>query len=245
MKLPAFQFYPGDWRKDPAVQMLSYHHRGIWLELLCFMFESPIRGKLLLKQNPSKNKLLLPTMLQLSRLLGLSETDTKLALDVILEAGAASICTETGAFMCRRMVEDERLREIRARAGSKGGKATFAQAKRQQNTEDEDEVQKRKSTREGTKGLVDSEWLARLVNDETYKGIDVKREFGKMTNWCREHRVEPTRRRFINWLNRADRRIDGTGKNGAIESGRGLGTANEGKSSQYAGVGKIKPISNP
>lgn len=30
----------------------------------------------------------------------------------------------------------------------------------------------------------------------------------------------------------------------STESGRGLGTANEGKSSQYAGVGKIKPIQN-
>ncbi len=29
------------------------------------------------------------------------------------------------------------------------------------------------------------------------------------------------------------------------ESGRGLGTANEGKSAQYAGVGKVRPVPNP
>lgn len=36
----------------------------------------------------------------------------------------------------------------------------------------------------------------------------------------------------------------GTNIKSFTESGRGLGTANEGKSSQYAGIGKIKPIQN-
>ncbi len=51
------------------------------------------------------------------------------------------------------------------------------------------------------------EWLEELKKDETYKGIDVKREFGKMSNWCKTHRVNATRRRFVNWLNRVDRPI--------------------------------------
>jgi len=54
-------------------------------------------------------------------------------------------------------------------------------------------------------GMPDSEWIEQLTNDSTYAGIDVKREFGKMINWCKVKRVTPTRRRFINWLNRADR----------------------------------------
>jgi hypothetical protein len=54
-------------------------------------------------------------------------------------------------------------------------------------------------------GLPDSEWIEQLVNDSTYAGIDVKREFGKMVNWCKVKRVTPTRRRFINWLNRAEK----------------------------------------
>lgn len=48
MKLPAFQFYPGDWRKDPGVQSLSFHDRGVWHEMLCLMHESEERGKLTL-----------------------------------------------------------------------------------------------------------------------------------------------------------------------------------------------------
>lgn len=100
--------------------------------------------------------------------------------------------------------------------------------------------EKKEGIKEKMNGLVDSEWIARLVNDPTYKGIDVNREFGKMANWCRENRVEPTRRRFINWLNRADRKLDGTNQKHTAESGRGLGTTNEGKSTQYKDVGKVR-----
>jgi hypothetical protein len=46
MKAPAFMFYVGDWMKDPAVRRLSLAHRGIWIDLLCFMFESERRGEL-------------------------------------------------------------------------------------------------------------------------------------------------------------------------------------------------------
>jgi hypothetical protein len=54
-------------------------------------------------------------------------------------------------------------------------------------------------------GLPDTEWIEQLANDSTYAGIDVKREFGRMVNWCKVRKVTPTRRRFINWLNRAEK----------------------------------------
>ncbi len=47
--------------------------------------------------------------------------------------------------------------------------------------------------------------IEELGKDPTYKGIDVQREYGKMSNWCKAHKVQPTQRRFINWLNRVDR----------------------------------------
>lgn len=50
MKLPAFQFYPGDWMKDPELSMCSPATRGIWIDLLCAMHEldrcGEIRGTL-------------------------------------------------------------------------------------------------------------------------------------------------------------------------------------------------------
>jgi hypothetical protein len=45
-KAPAFQFYPGDWRRDTQVQMASFETRGIWFEMLCCMWDAPERGKL-------------------------------------------------------------------------------------------------------------------------------------------------------------------------------------------------------
>lgn len=45
-KNPAFQFYPGDWRRDTQVQMASMETRGVWIEMLCCMWDAPDRGKL-------------------------------------------------------------------------------------------------------------------------------------------------------------------------------------------------------
>lgn len=45
-KIPAFQFYPADWLKDPAVQAASAATRGVWINLLCRMWESAERGRL-------------------------------------------------------------------------------------------------------------------------------------------------------------------------------------------------------
>lgn len=58
----------------------------------------------------------------------------------------------------------------------------------------------------------DSDWLSELSKDKTYSGIDVSREHGKMLNWCRTNQKQPTRRRFVNWLNRTDKPM--TGNNG-------------------------------
>jgi hypothetical protein len=45
-KLPAFQFYPGDYLKDPQVTMLSLAARGAWVDLICAMHETDRTGEL-------------------------------------------------------------------------------------------------------------------------------------------------------------------------------------------------------
>ncbi|GAA3973832.1 hypothetical protein [Hymenobacter antarcticus] len=42
MKLPAIQFYPGDWHKDQGVQALDLAQRGAWFELLLMMHDSDV-----------------------------------------------------------------------------------------------------------------------------------------------------------------------------------------------------------
>ncbi|HEX7859131.1 MAG TPA: hypothetical protein VF773_02260 [Verrucomicrobiae bacterium] len=53
--------------------------------------------------------------------------------------------------------------------------------------------------------LSDDEWLQRLEGNPAYEGIDVRKEFGKMQAWASVNRKRPSRKRFINWLNNADR----------------------------------------
>lgn len=45
-KAPAFQFYVRDWLADPQLRMASASTRGIWIDLLCYMWEAPVRGEI-------------------------------------------------------------------------------------------------------------------------------------------------------------------------------------------------------
>ena len=114
--LPHIQFYVGDWRKDLAIQSISYHHRGIWFELLMLMHCSEQRGRLVLSGKPMTNA-------SLARLLGLSEQESLSAVEMLLSQGVASR-DQNGAVICRRMVREEELRQKRREVGSKGGSKT-------------------------------------------------------------------------------------------------------------------------
>lgn len=121
-KLPAIQFYPGDWRKDPGVQALSFHDRGVWFEILLLMHESDERGKLKLNGKP------MPTE-ALGRLLGLDNQNLTSTITKLLEYGVASTCEESGSLICRRMVRDEELREVRKKCGKMGGNPNLVNQK--------------------------------------------------------------------------------------------------------------------
>src|SRR3990167_4535342 len=113
-KLPSWQFYPGDWRKDPGVQALSYEERGIWFEILLLMHESEERGKLLLNGQPM-------SIDRLARLLGLDKDKINSAINTLLELGVMSTYLKTGILYNRRMVRDEEIRRKKSKAGHIGG----------------------------------------------------------------------------------------------------------------------------
>ena len=56
----------------------------------------------------------------------------------------------------------------------------------------------------------DSEWLGGLKADPAWAGVDIDREFARMRAWAEQHRKQPTRRRFVNWLLRCERPIGAT-----------------------------------
>ena len=116
-KLPALQFYPGDWFRDAAVQSLTTLERGIWFELLLLMHDSPCRGKLLI----STQKVYPKTAL--SRRFGMRPKRLDTILDKFVSYGVADICEETGALMCRRMVRETEqnlhMQKVRKAAANK------------------------------------------------------------------------------------------------------------------------------
>jgi hypothetical protein len=113
MKLPALQFYIGDWRKDVGIQSLDFEARGIWFEMLCLMHESERRGTLTLKGRSMGRH-------QIARLLGISEEDFGKIFQRLLDAGVPSV-EDDGTIVCRRMVRDEQTRKARAECGKMGG----------------------------------------------------------------------------------------------------------------------------
>lgn len=119
VKLPAFQFYPADWRKDPGVQALNYEERGVWLELLLLMHESDQRGKLMLN-----GKSISPE--RLSQILHLDKQKVTTLITTFLELGVASLDPAgSGALINRRMLRDEVLIQKRRSAGRLGGNPLF------------------------------------------------------------------------------------------------------------------------
>lgn len=114
MKLPAIQFYPGDWHKDQGVQALDLAQRGAWFELLLMMHDSEERGVLLVNGQPMPDAVI-------ARRLGLDNQNANQILTTLLTYGVASRREADGALFCRRMVKDEKLRQVRTEAGKKGG----------------------------------------------------------------------------------------------------------------------------
>ena len=113
MKLPAFQFYPGDWLKDPAVRSVSLAARGLWIDMLCLMHESSRRGYL---QHETGGPVL-PE--QLARMAGCDTAQVESLLSELESVGVFSRA-ERGVIYSRRMSRDEAIRAVRSEAGKLG-----------------------------------------------------------------------------------------------------------------------------
>jgi hypothetical protein len=104
-KLPSFQFYPGDWLKDPQLRMASMSSKGIWIDLLCAMFEAKERGALE------------GTAHQFCKLLGCTRDEFDLFLSEARSVKFANVrdlsveCPQVIRIESRRMLRDENQRQ--------------------------------------------------------------------------------------------------------------------------------------
>ena len=142
-KLPAFQFYPGDWKNDNGIRALSFHDRAIWFEMLLMMHVSPVRGKLILNGRAMTDE-------EISHTIGIKKRDFLKTLANIFSKGVASKCEETGAIFCRRMVRDEELRKVRKASGKLGGNPFLVNQPANQNATKVDSGLNRDANRNAT-----------------------------------------------------------------------------------------------
>ncbi len=111
-KRPAFQFYPSDWRQDPALRLCSMAARGLWIDLMCLMHEGEPYGYLTANSRPIPPE-------KIAKLVGETANFVKKTLRELIDNGVCSV-DENGAIFSRRMVRDEKVRNARAAGGLRG-----------------------------------------------------------------------------------------------------------------------------
>jgi hypothetical protein len=100
-KAPAIQWYIGDWFKDPAVQAGEAATRGVWANLLMYMWESKPRG------------VLTGTMEQMRKLANCKEHEWPVILSEIKELLIADVTEANGKITIknRRMYREQKEKE--------------------------------------------------------------------------------------------------------------------------------------
>jgi hypothetical protein len=100
-KLPALQFYIGDWLKDPKLSMCSPATRGIWIDLICGMHELERSG------------IITGTYEQLARLCRCTSEEMRAAISELNVTKAADVteCNGNVTVKNRRMQRESKERE--------------------------------------------------------------------------------------------------------------------------------------
>lgn len=209
-KAPGFFWYVKDWLSDPQLQMVSHSTKGIWIDLLCYMWDAPVRGELT------------ATREQLRRLVHANEEDMNRFFDEVEMSRfchAVTECSGKVTLQNRRMYREE--------------KAKNDHALRQQKYRDKKNSDAKvtppssfafstplKEKREKKTALTDDEWIETLKKNPAYQGLNIDVVKGKMEVWCTTNGKKPTRKRLLNWLNREDRPLapSATGGNGYMNS---------------------------
>jgi hypothetical protein len=112
-KLPGFMFYPGDWLKEPSLRRCSHAAKGVYIDILCLMFECDERGVLSTAGRAWGDQ-------EVARAIGGQYDVTLACIQELADLGVVSRST-TGALYCRRMVRDENKRKLCSDAGKRGG----------------------------------------------------------------------------------------------------------------------------
>jgi hypothetical protein len=197
MKAPAFQFYVKDWLSDPQLRMASYQTKGIWIDMICYMWSAPERG------------IVTGTKDDICNLMHLSEEEFEKFLSDAQRLNFASVTLDNKKVTIenRRMVREEKakksnaVRQQRYRSNAQSNTKVTPPSSTASASAKKERV--KKETRK--QSLTDSEYFEVLKNNPAYKGIDIDREKAKCEAWCLTNNKLFSRRRLVNWLNRIER----------------------------------------
>jgi hypothetical protein len=122
---PAFQLYVKDYLIDPNLGACSLAAQGLWMRMLCMMFQAPERGCLVyLDAHDTVRPVEAP---RLARMIGCSVDEVTGLLDELKREGVCSVESERGVVYNRRMRaeadEAAHVTTVRRAAGAKGGKS--------------------------------------------------------------------------------------------------------------------------
>lgn len=84
-------------------------------------------------------------------------------------------------------------------------------------------VKKKAATAALTEKLIDEDFLSSLETNPAYKHLSVRLEFEKAKIWCAANKRVPTKKFFVNWINRIQPTLEATGANtnGSNKNGNG------------------------
>jgi hypothetical protein len=105
MRAPAFQFYPGDWLRDP-VAGCTLAAQGLWLRMMFLMHDSERYGYLVVNGLPMSAE-------SIARRCGCTPTEYAALFTELSDAGIPSL-TKDNVIFSRRMVRDAEDRQKNA-----------------------------------------------------------------------------------------------------------------------------------
>ncbi len=214
-KAPSFQFYPEDWLSSTKLQLCSMTAQGLLVNLICLMHQSEVYGKLLINGSRPAHKLVI-------KLLRMHYKTFNKALDELILCGVLKI-DEDGVIYCKRMIDDNRLRETRRESGKLGGNPDLVKDKDNQKDNQADNQKQTPSSSSSSPSSSSSskkEDITLLSLFEKVKNKfnsdQLKHEFDFMEYWKEKkpggvkerwqyEKVFDINRRFRTWLKNNDR----------------------------------------
>lgn len=112
MKKPAFQFYPGDWRKDQNLSRASLQAKGAMIEIMCLAFECDKRGVLATDGKPW-------TIEEIAHAMGGDKQINISAIEELLKLNVLKKNKKNFIFSSR-MVKDAKVLDARKKGGELG-----------------------------------------------------------------------------------------------------------------------------